>query len=458
MDFTNFGLHSQLLPLISAAGYSNPTPIQEQAIPHVLAGRDVLGLAQTGTGKTAAFVLPILHRLEAGPRRQVRCLVIAPTRELAAQIEGVFEQFAGPFGLRSCAVYGGVGSKPQLDHFRRGTEIIVACPGRLLDHLQQKSVDLSHVETLVLDEADHMFDMGFLPNIRRIISYLPRQRQTMLFSATMPSEIRHLAMEVLHNPETVEIGHAAPVDTVTHALYPVAQHLKPQLLFHILDDLKSDSVIVFTRTKFRAKRLSEQLVKRGMRAAQLQGNMSQNKRQDSLDGFRKGDYHILVATDIAARGIDVSCVSHVINFDIPDTVDAYTHRIGRTGRALQTGQAFTLVTEEDRGEIAAIERLLGYRIKRQLMPGFDYNEAPSQQHREAFSRPPLPPRGGRSGRPSSSSSSSPRPQGASASAGVGAHRAGGSGRPARPSYGASSGAAGGRGGSGMRSRGGRSFG
>jgi ATP-dependent RNA helicase RhlE len=425
MDFTHFGLHPQLLPLIDAAGYSSPTPIQEQSIPLLLAGRDVLGLAQTGTGKTAAFVLPILHRLAPGPRRRPRCLVIAPTRELAAQIEGVFAEFAKPFGLRSCAVYGGVGNAAQLEHFRRGTEIVVACPGRLLDHLQQKNVSLSQVETLVLDEADHMFDMGFLPNIRRIIGYLPQRRQTMLFSATMPGEIRHLAMEVLHNPETVEIGHKAPVNTVTHALYPVAQHLKAQLLFHLLDELKSDSVIVFTRTKFRAKRLSEQLVKRGQRAAQLQGNMSQNKRQDSLDGFRSGNYQILVATDIAARGIDVSSVSHVINFDMPDTVEAYTHRIGRTGRALQTGQAFTLVTDEDRSEIAAIERLLRYRIKRQLLPDFDYNEAPSQQHREAFSRAPLPPRGRRSGRVARPASAN------TASASRPGTRPGTAGRPAR---------------------------
>ena len=390
MNFNSFALNEKFLPLLSAIGYSVPTPIQEQAIPLLLAGRDVMGLAQTGTGKTAAFVLPIVQRLQSGSRGKVRCVVVAPTRELAVQIHGVFEQFAPAFGLRSATVFGGVSAQPQLQNFRRGVDILVACPGRLLDHLRQNNVSLAAVEVLVLDEADHLFDMGFLPNIRAIINFMPKQRQTMLFSATMPDEVRHLALDVLNRPETVKIGSNAPVSTVSHALYPVAGHLKTSLLLRLLEDLQSDSVIVFTRTKFRAKRLSEQLLKHGFRSTPLQGNMSQVRRQESLDGFRCGTFHILVATDIAARGIDVSGVSHVINFDMPDTVDAYTHRIGRTGRALQTGKAFTFCTDEDKAEIAAVERRLGCPIERKTLDGFDYKASENQQQKTEFQRGPRP--------------------------------------------------------------------
>jgi len=390
MNFNSFALNEKFLPLLSAIGYSVPTPIQEQAIPLLLAGRDVMGLAQTGTGKTAAFVLPIVQRLQSGSRGKVRCVVVAPTRELAIQIHGVFEQFGPAFGLRSATVFGGVSAQPQLQNFRRGVDILVACPGRLLDHLRQSNVSLAAVEVLVLDEADHLFDMGFLPNIRAIINYLPKQRQTMLFSATMPDEVRHLALDVLNHPETVKIGGNALVSTVSHALYPVAAHLKTPLLLRLLEDLQSDSVIVFTRTKFRAKRLSEQLLKHGFRSTPLQGNMSQVRRQESLDGFRCGTFHILVATDIAARGIDVSGVSHVINYDMPDTVDAYTHRIGRTGRALHTGKAFTFCTDEDKAEIAAVERRLGCPIERKTLDGFDYRAREDQQQKTEFQRGPRP--------------------------------------------------------------------
>lgn len=392
MNFQDFGLLKNLLALVETAGYTEPTPIQEKTIPLLLAGHDVLGLAPTGTGKTAAFVLPILQRLGKVSPNGIRCLVIAPTRELAEQIHGVFELFAPACGLRSAVVYGGVSAHAQILRIKQGLDILVACPGRLLDHLQQNHLTLKNLEILVLDEADHLFDMGFLPNIRAIVAQTPKTRQTLLFSATMPAEVKHLAMEILRQPQTVDVGKNAPVNTVSHALYPVPQHLKTKLLLTLLKELQSDSVIVFTRTKFRAKRVSEQLQKEGLMATPLQGNMSQNRRQDSLNGFRSGAFQILVATDIAARGIDVSSVSHVINYDIPDTVDAYTHRIGRTGRALQTGEAFTFCTTEDQAEIAAVERRLGYRIERKQLPHFDYAEKVAQQHREEFSRPPLPPR------------------------------------------------------------------
>jgi len=375
---------------VEAAGYQTPTPIQKQAIPPVLEGKDVMGLAQTGTGKTAAFVLPILERLLPGPRRMIRALIIAPTRELAEQINDNIVTLGGKTNIRSATVYGGVGLAPQVQKLKAGTEIIVACPGRLLDHLNQKHADLSHLEVLVLDEADRMFDMGFLPDIRRILKFVPAKRQTLLFSATMPDDIRHLAHEVLRNPVTVQVGHTAPASTVAHALYPVPQHLKTGLLLELLGHTDAGSVLIFTRTKHRAKRIGQQLEKAGYKAASLQGNLSQNKRQEALDGFRSGKYQILVATDIAARGIDVSSISHVINYDIPDTVDAYTHRIGRTGRAAKTGDAFTFVTHEDEPLIRSIERVLGEKIGRRTVMGFDYTKAAPARDAE-FARPPREP-------------------------------------------------------------------
>ncbi|NLF94316.1 MAG: DEAD/DEAH box helicase [Oligosphaeraceae bacterium] len=407
MTFQELRLHDNLLPLIQRAGYTEPTPIQAQTIPLLLSKQDVLGLAPTGTGKTAAFVLPILQLLQKPSTSGIRCLVIAPTRELAEQIHNVFVTFSPAYGLRSAVVYGGVSANPQVRSLKQGLDILVACPGRLLDHLQQKNLTLNNLEILVLDEADHLFDMGFLPNIRAIVAQTPRTRQTLLFSATMPMEVKHLALEVLRQPQTVDISKNLPVSTVSHALYPVQQHLKTKLLLTLLKGLQSDSVIVFTRTKFRAKRVSEQLCKSGFLATPLQGNMSQNRRQESLDGFRDGTFQILVATDIAARGIDVTSVSHVINYDIPDTVEAYTHRIGRTGRALQTGEAFTFCTNDDQAEIAAVERRLGYRIERKMLPAFDYNEKMSQEHRQEFSRPPL---GGQHRRRSSAADSAARPE------------------------------------------------
>ena len=389
MSFSLFKFHPEIAAGVKALGYTTPTPIQAQAIPPVLAGKDVMGLAQTGTGKTAAFVLPILQRLLPGPRGKARTLIIAPTRELAEQIHGSIKELGRNTRLTSCAIYGGVAVNPQIQKLRAGVDIIVACPGRLLDHLNQKTVNLADLEVLVLDEADRMFDMGFLPDIRRIIKQLPEKRQTLMFSATMADDIRKLTDDVLHKPVTVKVDHRAPAKTVSHALYPVDQHLKTGLLMELLKQTDTESILIFTRTKHRAKRIGQQLEKAGYRAASLQGNMSQNKRQEALDGFRSGSYQILVATDIAARGIDVVQISHVINYDIPDTTDAYTHRIGRTGRAAKTGDAFTFVTGEDEPLIRSIEQVLGARIERRFLEGFDYKK-PAPKKDDEFARPPRP--------------------------------------------------------------------
>ena len=372
MKFVDFSLDARLNAAIDAVGYVTPTPIQEQAIPLVLSGRDVLGLAQTGTGKTAAFALPILQRLIRGPRRRVRALVVAPTRELAEQIHQAFADLGQRTKVHSTPIYGGVSKRPQLAALRRGAEIVVACPGRLLDHIGAGDIDLSNVEVLVLDEAYRMCDMGFLPDIRRILKHLPRQRQTLFFSATMPDDIRTLSAEILDNPATVQIGIIAPAETVSHAIYPITKKLKNQLLTSLLEQTPTGRVLVFTRTKRRARNLALLLSKAGHRTSALQGNMAQNRRKESIAGFRNGKYDILVATDIAARGIDVTDISHVINFDIPDTVDAYTHRIGRTGRAEQSGEAFTFVTEDDEAMVRDIEKTLGEPLARRRLPDFDY--------------------------------------------------------------------------------------
>jgi len=384
VSFEIFELHPRLIAGVHSAGYTEPTPIQQQAIPPILAQRDVMGLAQTGTGKTAAFVLPILQRLLEGPRGKVRALIICPTRELAEQINDHIRELGQHTRSRSVTLYGGVSQRLQLDALRAGVEIAVACPGRLLDLINQREIDLSHVETLVLDEADRMFDMGFLPDIRRILKHLPGRRQTLLFSATMPDDIRQLAHDILHNPVTVQIGEPAPAATVAHALYPVPPHLKTALLLELLKHTDTDSVLVFTRTKHRTERLAKQLRHAGYKAASLQGNLSQNRRQAAMESFREGRVQILVATDIAARGIDVSRISHVINYDMPDTAEAYTHRIGRTGRAAKTGDAFTLVTDDDTDMVRAIERALGAPVERRKLPGFNYGapvpERPASQN------------------------------------------------------------------------------
>lgn len=373
MNFEQFSLDPRLNAGIKQVGYTTPTPIQQQAINPILNGRDVLGLAQTGTGKTAAFMLPILQRLTKGPLRQVRALIVAPTRELAEQIHQTAVDLGRHTKARSVTVYGGVGKGKQVEALRRGAEIVVACPGRLLDLAGEGSIDLSKVEVLVLDEADRMCDMGFLPDIRRILKLLPQKRQTLFFSATMPDDIRQLAGDILHNPVTVQVDIIAPAKTVSHALYPVPEGLKKKLLFTMLQQTATGRVLVFTRTKRRARFLARDLEQEGHRVDMLQGNMSQNRRQQAIDGFRGGKYDILVATDIAARGIDVAEISHVINFDMPDTVDAYTHRIGRTGRAQETGEAFTFMVQGDDPMVRDIEKVLGSRIERRQLPGFDYN-------------------------------------------------------------------------------------
>jgi len=385
MRFEELGLNHLLLTKVGRMGYSETTPIQAAAIPLVLQGKDILGQAQTGTGKTAAFLLPILNRLMKMPRGSIRALVIAPTRELAEQINTAARELGELTGIRSITVYGGVGMKPQVDGLRRRPDIVVACPGRLLDHMRSGTIDLSKVDVVVLDEGDRMLDMGFLPDIKRIMERLPRKRQTLLFSATIPIEIKHLAYEFMNDPKSVDIGHNSPVETVLHAIYPVPAHLKTDFLVKLLKNTDARSVIVFTRTKHRATRVGRQLKENGFRAVSLQGDLSQNRRQEALDGFRDGKYQILVATDIAARGIDVSTISHVINLDMPDTADAYTHRIGRTGRVDRTGDAFTIVTDEDEPMIRTIERLIGSRLERRTLSGFDYGSEPVKR---SFSRSP----------------------------------------------------------------------
>jgi len=387
LNFKSFSFHPKVAAGVATAGFVTPTPIQDRAIPKILKNRDVMGMAQTGTGKTAAFALPILNRLIGKNNGPVRALIIAPTRELAEQIHQAFETLGRKTGLKSTPVYGGVGIQPQIQKLKRA-DIVVACPGRLLDHINRHTVNLSRLEMLVVDEADQMFDMGFLPDIHRILKHLPPKRQTLLFSATMPAEIRRLAGEILSDPAIVQIGVTAPADTVRHALYPVEPHLKTPLLMKLLENTAANSVLVFTRTKHRAKSLGKKLTGAGYRSTSLQGNLSQNRRQAALEGFRSGTFQILVATDIAARGIDVTRVSHVINYDVPSTPEAYIHRIGRTGRATRSGEAFTLITGEDKNMVRAINRIIGASIERRTLADFDYGAAPIRQASKGSNRPP----------------------------------------------------------------------
>ena len=375
MSFESFHLHPSIISGVNALGYVKPTPIQLESIPYILQGRDLIGLAQTGTGKTAAFVLPLLERLLPGPRGKVRALVISPTRELADQICDTVNDLGKNTSLRGTAIYGGVAAGQQNRILRRGVDVVVACPGRLLDHIWQGTIDLSHIELLIIDEGDRMFDMGFLPDIRNILKCLMGKRQTLLFSATMPDDIRRLIRDILHDPVTVQIDRTAPATTVAHTLYPVKQHLKTALLKDLLFKTETESVLIFTRTKHRATRVALQLQKSGLRATSLQGNLSQPQRQAALDGFRSGSLKILVATDIAARGIDVLSISHVVNYDMPDTTDAYTHRIGRTGRIGCTGEAFSFITGEDTAMVRAIEQLLSAKLERRHLPRFNYDGA-----------------------------------------------------------------------------------
>lgn len=373
MSFTQFNLHPSVMAGVQESGYTVPTPIQEKGIPPIMEGRDLIGLAQTGTGKTAAFVLPVLHRLMQLPRRKIGALIISPTRELSEQTCEVIDMLGMHTGLRSIAIYGGVSMDQQVRRLREGVDIAVACPGRLLDHVWKGTIDLQDVKILVIDEADRMFDMGFLPDIRSILKCLVGPKQTLLFSATMPEDIRRLVHEVLHNPVTAQIGQTAPASSVSHALYPVKQHLKASLLLELLRRNETESVLVFTRTKRRADSVYRRLRNAGHKVVALHGDLSQNGRQAALDGFRSGRYQILVATDIAARGIDILTISHVVNFDMPDTTDAYIHRIGRTGRVNNSGEALTLITPEDAAMIKEIEKVLKTPLERITVEGFDYH-------------------------------------------------------------------------------------
>ena len=372
MEFNDLGLDKRLMAGIRSAGYTTLTPIQNEAIPLSIEGRDLLGLAQTGTGKTAAFAIPLLQKLSVGYTGKIRALVIAPTRELADQIHQHISQLSSGLKTRSITLYGGVSKNPQDEKLQKGVDIVIACPGRLLDHLRESTIDLSTLDTLVLDEADTMCDMGFLPDIRKIIAHLPSKRQTLFFAATMPSDIRNLAKDILDNPTEVQIGVIAPAKTVAHSLYPITEKLKSQLFFRLIETTATGQVIVFTRTKHRTKRLFAELEKRKYNVAALQGNMSQNKLTQAINGFRKGKFDFLVATDIASRGIDIPEITHVINYDMPNTVDAYIHRIGRTGRAESLGEAITLSIPEDESMITRIEKILKSQIERKTVNDFSY--------------------------------------------------------------------------------------
>ena len=354
-----------------AAGYTDPTPIQLRAIPLILAGRDVIGSAQTGTGKTAAFALPLITRL--GTHGKLRALVLEPTRELAAQVETALRDYARFTNLRTAVVFGGTGYGRQDQSLRQGVDILVATPGRLLDQMHRRMVRLDQTEILVLDEADRMLDMGFLPDVRKIIERCPRNRQTLLFSATIPPEIEQLCKWALRNPESIEIGQRrSPAETVSHALYPVDIGQKQELLEELLRRTEYDQVLIFCRTKNGADRVARKLHQEGHAVAVLHSSRTQRERENALAGFRNGRYEVMVATDIAARGIDVEQISHVINFDVPHHPEDYVHRIGRTGRAQSVGDAFTIMTAEDLQEVAAIERFIGQKIPRVKLDAFDY--------------------------------------------------------------------------------------
>ena len=365
---------------IADLGFTEPTPIQRSGIPPALAGRDVLACAMTGSGKTAAFVLPILQRLIGKPRGTTRVLVLAPTRELAAQIVEHTNALAKHTGLRAAAVHGGVAMQPQERAFRAGVDVIVACPGRLLDHMQHAYAKLGGLEVLVLDEADRMLDMGFLPDIRRVLAQLPQVEQTMLFSATMPPEIVGLARQLLDAPAVLDVERpSAPATGVTQAIYEVRHELKPHLLLGLLESGAIENALVFTRTKHRANRLADFLLRRGVACERIHGNRSQAARTKALDGFKSGRYRVLVATDVAARGIDVEALSHVINFDVPKVPEDYIHRVGRTARAGATGDAFTFASREEHDELRAIERRVGKPLPRRRLEGFDYENKPAER-------------------------------------------------------------------------------
>jgi ATP-dependent RNA helicase RhlE len=377
VPFSSLKLHPDLLKGIKELGFTRPTPIQEAAIPPALAGRDVLACAMTGSGKTAAFLLPILQKLIDRPRGVTRALVLTPTRELAAQILEDLNDLAVHTPITAASVFGGVGMGPQEHAFRSGVDVLVATPGRLLDHFRMPYAKLAGVEHLVLDEADRMLDMGFLPDIRRVLRHLPQKRQTLFFSATMPAPIVTLTREMLRNPESIQLDRKpAPAVGITQAVYPVPQELKSALLVTLLKRGEMQEALVFTRTKHRANRLADYLARHGIKAERIHGNRSQTQRTEALAGFKSGKYRVLVATDIAARGIDVEALGHVVNFDVPKVAEDYIHRVGRTARAEMTGDAFTLVSPEEEGELRGIERVVGKRLPRVTVPDFDYAAKP----------------------------------------------------------------------------------
>ncbi len=432
MSFNALGLEPRILKAVQEAGYTEPTPIQTAAIPPILAGHDLIGIAQTGTGKTAAFTLPILTKLASGPpgARRTRVLVLAPTRELAVQIDENIRAYARHLPLTVATVFGGVGEGPQIRALRAGTDIIVACPGRLMDLVERRNGDFSGLEFLVLDEADRMLDMGFIPAIRQIVRMLPQKRQTLLFSATLSTEIERLTREFQHAPKIIQIGRRSnPAETVTQLIYEVPKHLKPALLVHLLKDPQMDMVLVFSRMKHGADRIADKLEHSGIRTATLHSNRSQNQRLRALKDFKSGAVRVLVATDIAARGIDVDGISHVVNFDFPMHAEDYVHRIGRTGRAQAIGDAISFVTPEDQGDLRSVERFIGRGIVRKRAEGFNYSAGgpPPEAHRPAQHRPSP-------GRPPQRSSGPDRPaqpQRGGYGGGSG-NRAGRSARPYRP--------------------------
>lgn len=395
MPFEGLGLHQSLIKAIHESGYTRPTPIQTEAIPPALEGRDLIGAAQTGTGKTAAFLLPMLNRFILSPGSgKIRGLVLTPTRELAVQVETQMRSLGKHTTIRSLAVYGGMGMESQSRTLRRGVEVVIATPGRLLDHLQRGNAVLNHTEMFVLDEADRMLDMGFLPDIRKIISFMAKKRQTLFFSATMPGEIITLAKEILNDPLKIKVGGDVKTAVgIRHAAYPVPQHLKSEMLLTLLRDTAMLSVLVFTRTRMGADRVTRALDRAGFKSGALHSDRTQMQRLNTLDGFRRGTIQVLVATDIAARGIDVANISHVINYDIPNTPEAYIHRCGRTARADAVGDAFTLVAPDEERALRAIEKNLGPAIPRVKLPDFNYRaapppRAPSANRESAEDRPP----------------------------------------------------------------------
>ncbi len=380
LSFSSLSLHPSLQQGLKELGFPRPTPIQEKAIPAALEGHDLLACAMTGSGKTAAFLLPILHHLMAKPRGVTRALVLTPTRELAAQVLESLESLAVHTPITAAAIFGGVSMGPQERAFRANVDVLIATPGRLLDHLKAPYASLARIEYLVFDEADRMLDMGFLPDIRRLLKQIPTKRQTLFFSATMPTEIGKLASELLKQPVTIDMERrAAPAVGITQAVYPVAQELKTALFMALLERGDMKQALVFTRTKHRANRLAEQLVKRGISAERIHGNRSQTARTAALAGFKNGTIRVLVATDIAARGIDIEALGHVVNFDVPTASEDYIHRVGRTARAEATGEAFTLVAPDEERELRDIERAIQRRLPRVMLPDFDYAARSNEQ-------------------------------------------------------------------------------